>query len=351
MTKLIQLIQEIKREYSPISLTFLNQQLRRVQRDKPYAGKTILHNLPLTHETLIKLEVLYAGGAEVLVTSPSFMDVQPGLLHQFVQAGGRWFDDVPEGVQVDICLDCAGELIGKVRPSIGCVEITGTGTNKYTAANIDYPVISVDMSKVKALEAMLGTGEAFVRAFSELTGTTLDGQHFLVMGYGKVGQGIAHHLQPHTSNISVVDKKLEHLALAKEKGFDAINAADKSLVEAAAGKAFCIVTATGIESVVSDNYDARAFLNAQYLANMGGEDEFGASFPAGRVMCGAKPINFFVDSPTLMHYLDPVFYSHNLGVDLLSFSRLAPGVHAFPDFIANELVAQWQRLHQEGAHI
>ncbi|WP_161972840.1 NAD-binding protein [Enterovibrio baiacu] len=307
--------------------------------------------MPLTHETLIKLEVLYAGGADVLVTSPSFMEVEPDLLDRFIQAGGRWFDDVPEDAHIDICLDCAGELIGKVRPSIGCVEITGTGTNKYTAANLDYPVISVDMSKVKALEAMLGTGEAFVRAFSELTETTVDNQHFLVMGYGKVGQGIAHHLQPHTSSISVVDKKAEHLALAKQRGFNAIDAADKSLVEAAARESFCIVTATGIESVVSDNYDAREFLHAQYLANMGGEDEFGTGFPAGRVMCDAKPINFFVDSPTLMHYLDPVFYSHNLGVELLSFSRLAPGVHAFPDFIANELVEQWQRLHQEGVHI
>ena len=95
--------------------------------------------------------------------------------------------------------------LGKVVPRLGAVEITRTGSIQYSQASVDYPVISVDDCQIKNLEAILGTGEAFVRAFQELTGEDISDREFLVIGYGKVGQGIAKALKKYTSKIWIAE--------------------------------------------------------------------------------------------------------------------------------------------------
>lgn len=98
--------------------------------------------------------------------------------------------------------------------------------------------------------------------------------------------------------------------------------------------------------MVSASYDPGAFRGA-HLANMGGEDEFGPAFTRDAVPHGKRPVNFAASDPGLMRYLDPVFHAHNLGIDLLSFARLRPGVQPFPDFLASQLVDDWQRTFGE----
>lgn len=71
---------------------------------------------------------------------------------------------------VDVALDYAGELLGRVTPRLGTVELTGAGTNLYFEEALDYPVMSLDQSRVNVLEALIGTGDAFQRAFETLTG-------------------------------------------------------------------------------------------------------------------------------------------------------------------------------------
>lgn len=351
MESIHQFINEQKGYFDKGQYPFLQKQLKRVAKNLPYKGLRILHNIPFTRETIVKLETLYVGGADLVVTSPSFMEVDRELVYQFVQAGGDWVPiEKIRHQSFDITMDCAAELLDKTSPSIGGVEITGTGTNKYKAAEIDYPVISVDQSKIKHLEGVLGTGEAFVRAFLELTQENIKGKKMMVFGYGKVGRGIAHHLKNYTQDITVVEQKQEHIAQAFHAGFKVLSADDQKNVEASASQMFAIVTATGIKNVISDRYNPKAF-KAKYLANMGGEDEFGYGFEKKGVMCEKRPINFFVDQPTLMRYLDPVFYAHNLGVDLLRFARLDNGVHPFPSFLAEEIVAEWESIFNEKEYI
>jgi adenosylhomocysteinase len=42
-----------------------------------------------------------------------------------------------------------------------------------------------------------------------------------------------------------------------------------------------------------------------------------------------------------------VFHAPDLGVDLLSCTRLRPGVQPFPHFLADEIVDGWQRIFGE----
>lgn len=351
MRTIYQFIENVKKEFDAAQYPFLSKQLKRVLKEKPYKNLKILHNIPFTKETILKLEILYAGGAEVTVTSPSFMTVDKTLVHQFVQAGGNWQENLNfKASFFDITMDCAAELLGKTNPKIGAVEITGTGTNKYKVATTNYPIISVDQSRIKHLEGVLGTGEAFVRAFMELTKEDIQGKKMMVFGYGKVGRGIAQHLKHYTQNVTIIEKKHSNITRAFDDGFHVLSADNYSAVEQAAAQMFAIVTATGIKDVISNTYNVAAF-KANYLANMGGEDEFGYGFETEAVMCQKRPINFFIDKPTLMRYLDPVFYAHNLGLDLLQFANLKNGIHPFPSFLAEEIVAEWESIFNEKEYI
>lgn len=344
-------IERIRNEYQSAEMHFMSKQLKRAIETKPYAGFSILHHIPFTRETVVKLGVLYAGGAEVTVTSPSFMDVDQSLIEQFLSVGGRWkqLHEIENEV-FDFHLDCAAELISRVAPKIGTVEITGTGTNKYSKIEPDYPIISVDKSKIKSLETILGTGEAFVRAFKELTKEIITDKYFMVFGYGKVGKGIVQYLSNETHNIIVIDKQDAKVLEAQFAGFEAYHADDKFNIEKLAPNMFAIVTATGYKNVISEGYDCEKF-RKKYLANMGGEDEFGYQFKANEIMCKKKPINFFIERPTLMRYLDPVFYAHNQSIDVLLYSNLSNGLHAFPSFISNEVVNEWDSIFKESANL
>lgn len=331
-------------------MPFLQRARRLAVRTRPYRGLKILHNVPLTVETLFKIEVLALGGAELTISSPSFMRPHADALAMARRAGLRLAlaDDLTGdlGDDYDLCLDCAGELAGRVTPRIGTVELTRTGANKYAAMAPRHPILCIDDSRVKDLETLLGTGDGFLRAFLALSGADIRGRRFLLFGYGKVGRGIVQALRTHTRDVVVVDIDPHLVEAARRAGVEAIDAGDTRAVEAAARSAFAVVTATGRPSVISGAYDPDAF-RGRHLANLGGDDEFGPRFADDEVLFRKQPINFAIARPTAMRYLDPVFHAHNLGVDLLRFARLEPGVHPFPAFLADDMVDQWERIFGE----
>ena len=328
-------------------MPFLQLQLERVKKSKPYKGLKVLQNIPLTFETIVKLEILIEGGADVYTTSPSFMEVDANLLSAFTESGGRFLTSNQILDQdFDIHLDCAAELLHKKPPKIGTVEITGTGTNKYGEADLSFPVISIDLSPVKYLEGVLGTGEAFVRAFKQLTSENIAHKKFMIFGYGKVGRGMAHYLRKEEAEVIVVEKNEQFLEQARKAGFQCVHAADTYKIETIVKNCFCVATATGRENVISQHYNSSVFKN-RYLANMGGDDEFGPDFLPEEVMCRKRPINFFIDKPTLLRYLDPVFYAHNMAIDILLLHPFKKGLHPFPAFIADEIVITWQKIFNE----
>lgn len=337
---------EVTAQFRADDMPFLQGAKRRAIRSRPYAGLKVLHNVPLTGETVCKIEVLALGGADLVVTSPSFMTPDPLSIGVLEQAGIEFRAEYRFTEEFDVVLDCGGELQPVVTPRLGTCELTGTGSQRYRAAEPAYPVIAVDESRVKDLEALLGTGRSFVHAFQCLVSRPIDGRRFLVFGYGKVGRGIVRALAPHTTAIGVVDADPDAVAAAARDGWVAMHAGERDRVEAWARQAFAVVTATGVANVVSARYAAAAFRGA-YLANMGGEDEFGDAFSTTEVLHGKRPVNFAERAPDSMRYLDPVFHAHNQGIDLLSFARLRPGVQPFPDFLASEFVESWQRIFGE----
>jgi hypothetical protein len=73
------------------------------------------------------------------------------------------------------------------------------------------------------------------------------------------------------------------------------------------GSTNCAITATGVKNCISQHLSLSHFHTVEYLVNMGTHDEWGPSFPKDRILFNKRPLNFMLDYPTKVCYLDPIF--------------------------------------------
>ncbi|CEG60227.1 NAD(P)-dependent oxidoreductase [Legionella micdadei] len=316
------------------------------QRNNPLKGIKILHNTPLTYETLVKLESLIAAGAELTVTHTAFTPVPPEekILSTLRQAGINVIlshRDVQD--DFDIALDCCAETLEmeKVRVLRGIVELTQTGGEKYKRMSLDLPIINVDDSNLKKLEGMYGTGESFVRAIKEITGEEIVNKSFVIFGFGKVGKGIVRYLLRETPHISVIESSQIQLNQAKKLGLITIPFSDAAQIRNHLREAFCIVTATGKANVLSQVV-TQSDCQSAYIANMGTYDEIGDQIQTKKILCNKIAINFSLKHPTLLNYIDPVFYAHNVAAQLLLENQYENKYYPFPSYLDDLIIDLWK---------
>ncbi|WP_419906136.1 NAD-binding protein [Hoeflea sp.] len=284
---------------------------------KPLDGLRILHNIPLTRETMLKLEPLYLAGADVTVTHLDLPGLEPkqDCVNLLSDAGASIeLDHRKIDGEFDIALDCCAQVpaMENVRITRGYVELTQSGTPIYSALETELPIYSIDLSKLKCLEGMFGTGEACVRAIKQFVTPELKGRKFVLIGYGKVGRGIARYLSKEEVEITVVDINETYLEQAASAGYGTIKDIKRStgLLEAIRG-AFAVIFATGQPGLLQSLYAPSEIGDDVLLINMGADDEFGDDYPPGRIVAGKAPLNFLLDSPTTMFFIDPIFAAHN----------------------------------------
>lgn len=328
------------------SMPFLDIHRELARATQPYKGLFILQNIPLTLITLFKAEVLVLGGAEVILTSPAFYTPNESLIHLAKEAGFHIQRSHPQHESFDLHLDCCAELLEVPTPRLGAVELTQSGSMIYQTATFDYPVISVDDSPLKVLETFLGTGDGFYRALHAHVGEAMRHQAFVIFGYGKVGQGIANALRFWTDDITVIDIKAPKRVQSPAIRY--IAATDKKAIEEAIKRSYCTVTATGVKDLITSYYGFnKTNFGSSLLINMGAEDEYGSHFSTSDVLFDKRAFNFSLNEPTAFRYLDPIFYAHNYGVDLILSKQYSKGYHPFPASLSKEILEQWQTLHQE----
>lgn len=328
------------------NMRLLSEQREELRRTKPYIGLSILHNVPLTMSTVFKVEALALGGAQVTSFISNVIPPDKKAIDLLRQANFEVTDSFDLQDKFDLHLDCCAELRYIKKPKIGVVELTQSGSMLYKDANLDYPIISVDDSKLKVLETFLGTGDGFARALDKKVGSRKLGQSFVIFGNGKVGKGIIHALQKFTDDITVID--LEASFINNKPGIKYINAEDKEAISFAIANCFAVITATGKQHLLSKIYNLQAsdFAGA-ILINMGAEDEYGPNFRDSEVEFGKKPFNFSLEMPTALRYLDPIFYAHNLSIDLLLGNEANNGYNPFSDELAIKIMKKWQSIYKE----
>ena len=319
-----------------------------VQR-RPLSGLSVLHNLAITRETMVKLESLLLGGAEVTVTHLALPGLQPrqDCLAVLREAGvAVELEHGRIAGRFDFALDCCAQIPAMANVEIvrGYVELTQSGNAIYKALDTTLPVYSVDESRLKRLEGMFGTGEACVRAIRQFIATDLDGKTFVLLGFGKVGHGIAKHLLRAGAKVTVADSDPAARERARRAGHAALDPDDRAALRSAVNASFGVITATGSEGLMGrllrpDEIDPRV-----HLINMGADDEYGPDFPAARIVGEKAPINFLLDAPTAMYFIDPIFAAHKrCCLDILTAQ--AGGFQPLPADMDLPWIEEWSRRY------
>ncbi|MBR2092144.1 MAG: adenosylhomocysteinase [Fibrobacter sp.] len=332
---------------------------------RPFKGLRVLVATPIYRNTMMQYCALLAGGAELLVGISGMND---GEIVKFLKDNdvsvvtpAEMLKAESRGEFVDLVLDCAGPFAG-LHPKIGFVELTRSGVQYYKDAK--KPVFVADSGIVKRIETSLGTGDGYFRALEKLGyGESFEGKHLLVFGSGKVGSGIALQGVRRGCNVTVVTDLSRSDAQNSANSADSAGAANTSAAANAstsansatpasetqeampAGDFSAILLQNGVEVVDCRDYEAVSSLiyasdfvvtatgvkdalaapelqepllsTMALLANMGVEDEYGEAIPAERVLNNKGPLNFILEEPTHLKYIDTSLALHAALAELL----------------------------------
>lgn len=294
----------------------------------PFDGLRVLVATPVFRNTLLEYRALIAGGADLVVGVAGGMPCDPGIV-ETLRENGIPVVGAQEALEMevrcaesgdcafDLVLDCAGQF-SACHPRFGFVELTRSGVQFYE--NCEHPVYVADSGIVKRIETCLGTGEGYVRALAQLGYDFYDGKKFVVFGSGKVGQGIVLQLLRSGASVHVVtDCSRGSCAFLDANDVPVTDCNDLDAVASLVRDADFVVTATGVKGALDRPQVVEALLASDaVLANMGVEDEYGPVVPATRVLAEKKPLNFILEEPTHLKYIDASLALHAaLGEQLL----------------------------------
>lgn len=252
-------------------------------------------------------------GADLFVTSPSRQPFDRSCVEILKKAGITFIEPGTARGEFDFVIDTAADLIDSVRAKKCLVEDTRSGSFLYEAKAKNKalnlaPIVSFDESRLKQIEDLLGVGDGYKRGLEHFLGEVPQGAKVLIIGGGKVGSGIAYSVSSFATKISIVDLYPEKVQLLKAIQ-DKIKVFSPSeiiknpkLIE----EFNYVVTVTARAETMTKFYPKSLFAG-KFLANMGAEDEWGSAYTENEVLNKKKLLNFSLDEPTLLKYLDPGF--------------------------------------------
>lgn len=334
-------------KYNAAGAPFLHAQYHDWNINKPLRGLRILHHVPVVENSLLKIAALIAGGADVTVTNPNFMKASSVALQHLKSAGVTFVETLGQlqHQQFDIHLDCGAELYQALpNPTLGTIELTGTGDHYFRQHLPAVPVISVDRTYTKQLETIFGAAISAKQALQGLLKSDVEQLSWLVFGFGKIGRGLAYCQRDKRDKMTVVDINEEARIKADSLGINYIDANNHQALKAQLQNTQVVITATGQPNILA-NYPKQWFAN-KVLANMGIADEFGDQYALNEVLFAKQPINFYLDDPTPIEYIDPEMYLHNQVILDLIQNKYTNGIHDVNPIIDHAIISQWCDYHK-----
>ena len=326
---------------------------------RPFDGLRVLVATPIYRNTMTEYRALVAGGADLLVGFSEFNDPDVVVFMREwgvpVVTPAEMLEAESRGEFVDLVLDCAGPF-AVLHPKIGFVELTRSGVHYYKDA--EKPVYVADSGIVKRIETSLGTGDGYFRGLEKLgLGGDFEGKKLLVFGSGKVGSGIALQGVRRGCNVTVVtDLKRgqsqnsatsetmpagDFSAVLEQNGVGVVDCHDYATVASLIENSDFVVTATGVKNALAAPELTEALLSTKaILANMGVEDEYGEAVPAEKVLNAKGPLNFILEEPTHLKYIDTSLALHAALAERLvqETATLEDGLHFPPQEIEQRLL-------------
>ena len=309
------------------------------RRTRPLQGVSVIDATPLCRNTIYKYLCLLDAGADLRVSLGDLGSVDATTYELLSEAGVEIIRPHEAVEPADIILDCAASRI-MTPPRFGVAELTRARSELYHDAS--YPVFMADAGRIKRIEACLGTGESYFRAMAQLGYKEWEGKRLVLFGSGKVGQGIIYYAQKYHADLTLVtDTRSLEEGVAERVG-QIIDYRETALVEAAVCEAYAVVSATGVAGSIERTLDPQPLIaSSALLACMGADDEFGASFPAERVLNQRVALNFILKDPTQLKYIDATLALHNYGATyLLAHPHSVKGILEPPTELEDMLLSQ-----------
>jgi adenosylhomocysteinase len=233
----------------------------------PFAGQRIGMSLHLEPKTAVLLEVLQAGGAEIVATGnhgSTQDDIVAFLREQGMTIFGSRDDsleqhhaniaavlDARPTILLDNGADLAAGIVdrGAAASIVGGTEETTSGGNRLRrelAGLIPFPIVVINDSLLKAIgENKHAVGQSVVESIMRITNLRIPGRRFVVAGYGWCGRGIAHYLRAMGGKVAVAEVDV---LKAFEAAMDGYRVDE---LDNLASWAEVVVTATGQPGVVT----------------------------------------------------------------------------------------------------
>lgn len=334
-------IEELLRNtYQESEYPALKEQMTRWSKESPLEGIRLLDATPVYRNTLLKYLALIAAGAQLTVGISRVMAHDPDIVRLLTVCAIPVCEaESCNGERVfDLILDCAGSFSHLI-PRIGYVELTHSGIDSFQ--NNQRPVFFADGGKIKRIETCLGTGESYFRAMQQLGYEAWEGRKLILFGCGKVGSGILFQAHGRGMKITVVSDTDCLRPDIKNYATEIIDYRDLPRIIKSLQGAYAVVTATGIRNALS-NIPAEILTGCgALLANMGVEDEFGPHVTPEFVLNNKQTLNFILEEPTRLRYIDATMALHNAGAVYLKEQHFPPAYRFLfpPQTIEKEILS------------
>lgn len=377
-------------EWTRLNMPLLRALREAFERDRPLEGRRIGMCLHVEAKTAVLVEVLRAGGAELVLTgSPAttddrvaaFLAEDPGIRVHALKAD-TMADHHEHVARVlasdpDLLLDNGADLIAETADAgstrvVAATEETTSGRHRLLgelAGRVDFPVIVINDSPIKLLfENEHGIGPAVVDGFMRATNSLVAAQTFAVVGFGSCGRSLARTLRRLGANVIVVERDAVR---ALEAAFEGMRVAP---IERAVALADVVITVTGRPEAVTADVIER-LRDGAVLANVGHfateidvpalerlaksrrqlkDDVEEFAFPDGRVvylLARGEMLNLAAASGHQIQIMDLGFalQAHSLRALALDPSRFVPGYNAVPadvdEAVAREALGTLSSVH------
>jgi len=271
-------------EWTRLNMPLLRGLGSRFASERPLDGRRIGMCLHVEAKTAVLVEVLRAGGAEVVATgSPATTDDRiaahlardPGI-RLYARKVDTMADHREHVARVlasepDLLLDNGADLIAGTVDSpstrvVAATEETTSGRHRVLgelAGRIAFPLLVVNDSPIKLLfENEHGIGPAVVDGFLRATNALVAAKTFTVVGFGSCGRSLARTLRQLGASVIVVERD-------PLRALEAVFAGMRVMpLERAVGQSDVVVTVTGRPDAVTPDTFAH-LRDGTVLANVG----------------------------------------------------------------------------------
>lgn len=290
----------------------LEMQISDFSSDRTLAGKKVLDATPVFRNTLNKYLPLLKAGVDLTVGYGGNVPFDAGIITVLENSGIRTVENGKSSETFDFILDCAGAN-ANVAVRYGVSELTRSGFYHY--CELGKKVFLADSSRIKIIETAIGTGDGFFRAMQKLGCGSLKGRNIMICGCGKVGSGVAMYCLEAGANVYAVDD-WNNRRIPEE--IHAVSRFDREKIDSLLDSMYCLITATGIYGGLTETLDLNKLVKSEILIiNIGIEDEFAGLVPHERILNNNRPLNFILEEPTLLKFIDPTMALHNAGMQVL----------------------------------